>query len=89
MTDLFQHIFLDFYGHIIAENAINNRKYPQSAAEYGQLYLHQWFKDQPPGFQTLAILILVCICFLVQYWFQDRLVTALWSRFAMQRFGAS
>jgi len=79
-ADLFQHVALDFYGHIIAENASNGRAYPQNAEEYGVLYLKQWFHTQPPGLQTCGILTLIVFCCLVQYIVQDTFVAGLYAR---------
>jgi len=78
-ADLFQHVALEFYGHIIAENAANGRTYPQSAQEYGALYLQQWYHLQPPGLQTCGILTLICFCWLVQYFFQDVFVAGIYA----------
>ena len=77
---MFQHVFVEFYGHIISNYHISGMAYPTTADEYRQWYLAQWFKYQPVGYQTGVILLLSVFCYVVQYLVQDTLVAFLYAK---------
>jgi len=85
---LFQHIAFEFYGQLIYQHVNSSPgqpdySYPTTGQEYHDRLVEQWFRTVPEGYQTLAVLVLLVFCYLVQKFFQDTLIMGLVSKYLL------
>ena len=74
---MFQSVILDFYCRAAQFSLSKSLPFPSTGQEFRIYYANShenWFVFQSPGFQTVAIMILLVFCYSLQYFFQDTLI---------------
>jgi hypothetical protein len=90
-VDLLQYTYGDFYMHVLSDDA-RYKTFPMvDNANIKYLYGNQtkWYMYQSTAFKTWTLLILMALCYLVQKYFQDGLVSWLYGRYIQRSMEAA
>ncbi len=85
IKDLLQYIYGDFYVRVLSDEA-RLGIFPTMPQQNKHLYGAQqrWFREQPYGFKTGTLLVLIAFCYVLQKYFQDGFISWLYGKWLLR-----